>query len=321
MIPTWILLIHQIPPEPGYLRVKIRRRLRRIGSTALKNTVYVLPAGDDAREAFEWVAREIRAGGGEAILCEARFVGGLVEEEVRDLFREERAVEYREIVRIVEEIGAVSGSDGQAGRLTFARRRLANAIKLDFFDAPGRAAAEHALAQTEARMRGEPVPLHGGPLSLLDALRGRVWVTRRGVHVDRMASAWLIRRFIDRDATFRFVDSRQYQPVPGELRFDMYEGEFTHAGDLCTFEVLTALVAPDDSALREIAEIVHEIDLCDDKFKRPEVAGVERMIAGVQALHPDDSKRIDHIAELFESLYRGFGGEGVTDHDHGRAER
>lgn len=158
-------------------------------------------------------------------------------------------------------------------------------------------------------MRGEPHPVHGGATSPLDALRGRVWVTRRGVHVDRMASAWLIRRFVDRDATFRFVDPQQFQPVLGELRFDMYEGEFTHEGDLCTFEVLTALVAPDDVALREIAEIVHEIDLRDEKFKRPEAAGVERIIAGVQARHPDDAERIAHGAELFEGLYRGFGGQ------------
>lgn len=304
----WLLLIHQIPPDPSYLRVKIRRRLRRIGAAALKSTVYILPANDSAREHFEWLAREIRAGGGDAILCEARFIGGLSDEDVRDLFRGEREAEYAEIVRAVQEIAIGSSDEAHAAQLARARRRMAAVAKLDFFDAPGRAVAERAILDAEARLAGTAEPTADAPAHSLLALRGKTWVTRRGVHVDRMASAWLIRRFIDPDARFRFVDPDGFRPAPDELRFDMYEAEFTHEGDRCTFEVLSALAAPEDAALRAVAEIVHDIDLRDGKFGRMEAAGIERLIAGIQAVHPSDADRLARAAELFEGLYRAFGG-------------
>lgn len=302
----WLLLIHQIPPDPSYLRVKIRRRLRRIGAAALKSTVYVLPVNDSAREHFEWLSREIHAGGGDAALCEARFIGGMSDENVRDLFRSEREVEYAEIVRVAEEVGIGDSNEGQATQLTRARRRMAAAMKLDFFDAPGRAAAERAIRDAQARLAGTAEPAADAPAHRLEALRGRIWVTRRGVHVDRMASAWLIRRFIDPDARFRFVDPDGYRPRPDEVRFDMYEAEFTHEGDRCTFEVLSVLTAPEDAALRALAEIVHDIDLADRKFGRTEAAGIERLVAGIQAGHPSDTDRLTRATEVFEGLYRAF---------------
>lgn len=304
----WLLLIHQIPPEPSYLRVKVRRRLRRIGAAALKSTVYVLPSNDPAREDFEWLAREIRAGGGDAILCEARFIGGLSDEDVRNQFRGEREAEYVEIVRAVQEIAIGSSDEGQVTQLARARRKMAAVAKLDFFDAPGRAAAERAIADAEARLTGTAEPATGAPAHRLEGLRGKTWVTRRGVHVDRMASAWLIRRFIDPDARFRFVDPDGYRPGPDEVRFDMFEAEFTHEGDRCTFEVLSMRAVPEDAALRAVAEIVHDIDLRDGKFGRSEAAGIERLIAGIQAAHPSDSDRLARAAEVFEGLYRAFGG-------------
>lgn len=304
----WLLLIHQIPPDPSYLRVKIRRRLRRIGAAALKSTVYILPANDSARERFEWLAREIRAGGGDAVLCQARLIGGLSDEDVREMFRSEREAEYAEIVRSVQEIPIGGSNEAHAAQLTRTRRRLVAVAKLDFFDAPGRAAAERAIADAEARLAGTPVPTADTSASSLEALRGKTWVTRRGVHVDRMASAWLIRRFVDPDARFRFVDPDGYRPAPDEVRFDMFEAEFTHEGDRCTFEVLSVLAAPEDSALRAIAEIVHDIDLGDGKFGRTEAAGIERLIAGIQTLHASDADRLARAMEVFEGLYRAFGG-------------
>ncbi len=304
----WLLLIHQIPPDPGYLRVKVRRRLRRIGAATLKHTVYVLPLSDATREAFEWLAREIRACGGDAILCEARFIGGLSDEDVRNVFRNEREPEYAEIVRAVQEITTEGSSQGQAAQLARLRRRVAAVTKLDFFDAPGRAAAERAIADAEARVHGRAEEVFGSGRPSVADLRGKVWVTRAGVHVDRMASAWLIRRFIDPDARFRFVDPDDYRVASGEVRFDMYDAEFTHEGELCTFEVLCALAAPEDSALGTVAEIVHDIDLTDGKFGRVEAAGIERLIAGIQVTYPRDEDRLERAAEVFEGLYRSFGG-------------
>jgi hypothetical protein len=140
----------------------------------------------------------------------------------------------------------------------------------------------------------------------LQSFQDRTWVTRKGIHVDRMASAWLIRRFIDPHARFKFVPAKGYQPQPGEIRFDMYEAEFTHEGDRCTFEVLIERVGLSDPGLRPIAEIVHDIDLKDAKFAREEAPGIDRIIAGIAMANKDDETRLVRGSALFEGLYEYF---------------
>src|SRR5262249_36181396 len=144
--------------------------------------------------------------------------------------------------------------------------------------------------------------------------KGRTtWVTRRGVHVDRIASAWLIRRFIDRGARFKFVDDRPYQLKPGELRFDMFEAEYTHEGDRCTFETLVSQFGLTEPGLRAIADMVHDIDLKDAKFGRAETAGFERLIDGIASTHPSDQDRIVQGAALLDGFYRSFQLEAARD--------
>ena len=240
--PPWLLLIHQLPPKPDYLRVKVRRRLHRIGALPLRGSVYVLPASEEAREDFQWLAEEIRAEGGEAIVCEARFIRGISDEEVRAMF------------------------PTQEGR-----------------------AANTPQAPKD---RVEP---------------GRTWVTRQDVHVDRMASAWLIRRFIDPGARFKFVAASGYRPAAGELRFDMYEAEYTHEGELCTFQTLLRRFGLSDPGLVAIGEIVRDIDCKDTKYGRSETAGVSAMIAGIAAGTPDDQERLARSGPLFDGLLDHFG--------------
>ena len=141
---------------------------------------------------------------------------------------------------------------------------------------------------------------------MLDQYQGRTWVTRTGVHVDRIASAWLIRRFIDPDATFKFVPAKGYAPEPGELRFDMFDAEFSHEGDLCTFEVLCARFALAEPGLCAVAELIHDIDVKDGKFGRPETAGLAAQIAGLALLHREDEARLSRGAELFDELLTYF---------------
>jgi hypothetical protein len=190
------------------------------------------------------------------------------------------------------------------------RKRLAEVVSVDFFGAIGRETAEGMIKNLEARLNeGEAVTdktTADSGASPFGTLRNRTWVTRQGVYVDRIASAWLIRRFIDPEARFKFVSGKGYRPNEGELRFDMFEAEFTHEGDKCTFEVLMERAALKDPALRAIAEIIHDIDLKDSKFGRTEVAGIRTLIEGISVATKDDSERIARGAEVFNDLYEYF---------------
>jgi hypothetical protein len=137
-------------------------------------------------------------------------------------------------------------------------------------------------------------------------LKGRVWVTRAHVKVDRMASAWLIRRWIDPEARFKFTSERAYRPAETEVRFDMFDGEFTHEGDRCTFEVLASRLDRPDPALRKIAEIVHDLDLKESRYEHEETAGVGALLAGIAAAEEDDARRLERSARVFDDLYAAF---------------
>lgn len=296
----WLLLFYQVPPKPAYLRVRISRRLAKVGALAVKPTVYVLPKSDGALEDFQWVARELSRDGGEATVCEARLVDGLRDDVVLRRFNEARTADYRQVRAAAEKAG--EGLPEQR-RL---QRRLVELAEIDFFGAPGRREAEQAVARIHQPAPKKPASAsHQTPLRRADYQR-RTWVTRKGIHVDRIACSWLIRRFVDPHARLKFVAAKGYAPSKGELRFDMFDGEFTHEGDDCSFETLLRRFGVADPGLRAVAEIVHDIDLKDGKFGREEAAGVDRMIAGLCMTQPEDSGRLDGGRVLFDSLYGYF---------------
>lgn len=312
----WLLLIHQLPAKPAYLRVKIWRRLQALGAVAVKNAVYALPASDQAQEDFEWVLKEICEGGGEAMICEARLIDGLSDQEVRALFNAAREEDYDLLAKEARALADTLRQDPPASAKAEAKAQLAKLkaredqiLAIDFFGANSREALNGLLVGLEDSLKeddmGKPKPAAAGPGPLRDLI-GRVWVTRKGVHIDRIASAWLIRRFIDPAAQFKFVPGRGYVPEPNELRFDMFDAEFTHVGDRCTFEVLQAAAGIEDPALDAIAEIVHDIDLKDAKFGREEVGGIKTLIAGLVMVHKDDVERIAHGAAILDDLYEFF---------------
>jgi len=296
----WYLLIHQLPPEPLYLRAKIRQRIARVGAVALKNAVYVLPRREECLEDFQWIVEEAVAGGGEAYLCEAEFLGGKTEQALIDQFRAERDADY---AALSEEIRQwEKESDGELpARAARARKRLEEIRRIDFFDAPRRREAEKRLAAFDAASRRPR--RRSGPART--PLVNRVWVTRRSIHIDRIASAWLVRRFIDPRARFRFVDPKE-PPRKGEVRFDMVGGDFSHEGDRCTFETLVSRTGVTDKALTEVGEIVHDIDLKDEKFGRSEAPGIERLITGLALANPRDEARLERGMVLFDELYQSF---------------
>ena len=309
----WLVLIHQLPAKPAYARIKVWRRLQGIGAVAVKPAVFTLPACDATQEDFAWLLREIEAAGGEALLCEARLISGLSDEAVRDLFNAARAADYRqladEIGRLVEPPGPGVAPGPDPAHLRRLRTRAAQIAGIDFFGADGGEAVAALLRQLETTSMSDDD--HKGRQDR--DLRGRTWVTRQGVHIDRIASAWLIRRFIDAAARFKFVLPRGYRPLPGELRFDMFEAEYTHEGDRCTFEVLLARTGQDDPALSAIAEIVHDIDLKDARFGRSETAGVAQFIAGIVATTADDEQRLLRGGAVLDALYAAFGGRRAGD--------
>ncbi|MER9674127.1 chromate resistance protein ChrB domain-containing protein [Mesorhizobium sp. M0208] len=310
----WLLLIHRLPSKPAYFRVKIWRRLQGIGAVAVKSTVYALPANAETQEDFEWLLKEIVAGGGEAMVCEARLVDGLSDAEVQALFDAARDADYAEIAKeargLAAEIGANATPEKRAetrSQLGRIRKRLAEVDTIDFFGATGRLAVEGLLAELETHLvEDRPMTEESKATEPITDLKGRIWVTRRDVHVDRMACSWLIRRFIDPDAVIRFVPGKSYAAKPGELRFDMFDGEITHEGDRCSFEVLLTRAGLDDPALQAIAEIVHDIDLKDGKFGRDETTGIASLIAGIALTNKGDEQRIGQGGPVFDNLYQYF---------------
>ena len=306
----WLLLVHQLPSKPAYFRVKIWRRLQALGAVSVKNAVYALPAGEQAQEDFEWLLKEINDGGGDGLIWEARLLDGMSDQDVRTLFNTARDADYQAIATEIRALQSAKNTSQEAetrGKATRLRAHFTAVTAIDFFGADGREATEGLLGALETRLREENTDMPKPPPKPTQdrnaTYRGRVWVTRKSVQVDRIASAWLIRRFVDPDAAFKFVPAKNYVPHPGELRFDMFEAEFTHQGDRCTFEILLAHTGLKDPGLTALSEIVHDIDLKDAKFGREEAGGVARVIEGIAASEKDDARRLERGGVILDDLY------------------
>jgi hypothetical protein len=310
----WLLLIHAIPPKPDYLRAKVGKRLARLGAVALKNSVYLLPLSADALEDLAWVAREVVDGGGECSVVEANFVGGLSDEELIALFRAARDQDYRDIaeeatrLRLAHAAGETDTDvrpDRFAADVARVGRRLQEVKAIDFFGATGADRAADAVRQLEEALRERTRP-HPSARAAEPSIEGSTWVTRRDIHVDRIASGWLIRRFIDARAAILFVVSDAYVPASTHRRFDMFGGEYTHEGSDCTFETLLRRFGLADPALAAIGEIVHDIDLKEQSFARAETTGVARLIDGLVRIYASDDDRLLHGSAVFDALYEAF---------------
>lgn len=296
----WLLLIPQLPAHPAYLRVKLWRRLRDIGAVPLKNAVYILPNAPSAERNFRAVLREVEQGGGGGLICEASF-DARGDKAARAAFSAAREAEYRALEKQARALAQKHRGHRKPDidlKVARIRRRLGEIAALDAFSAKGRAGVETQLTQLEhshiARRDTGPSPKD---------LTGKVWVTRQNIHADRIACSWLIRRFIDADARFRFVADKACRPRKGELRFDLAGAEFTHEGDKCSFEVLLDAIGRDDPALNAIAEIIHDLDIEDGKFARPEAPGIGMAISGIALTNAADMDRVARGKELFDGLY------------------
>lgn len=325
--PQWLLLTHQLPNEPSNLRVKVWRKLQALGAVAVKNSIYALPNRAASREDFEWLRKDIVQSGGEATVFSADSVLEKDDQEMVRSFQHARDEDYAQLRKNARAFSeraraALDGGHLKAQTLDRLERDWAELQaerdrigKIDFFDTPGRRSADQefkrggtilARART-ASVRRAPAP---PPRVPIQSLKGKVWVTRKSPHVDRLAAAWLVRRFVDAKARFKFVIP-PYHSGADEIRFDMPEAEFTHFGDWCTFETLLHRLGLEGPALSTLSEIVHDVDLKDRKFGRPEAAGIALAIRGLCRRYAEDHARVAAGVDFFEGVYSALDAEAL----------
>ena len=277
----------------------------------------MLPNTSQCREDFEWIRSEIVALGGEATVFAADAISEGGTDDIVASFQRARAEEYNALKAEIDRLARAKPRRGVERDGSFARtlrmlRERFSAIEgHDFFDAPARRQTADALAGLEKAMSGRATPPVARASLSADTFRGRRWVTRQRPGVDRMGSAWLIRRFIDPTATFAFGD----RPTDSDVPFDMYSGEFSHRGESCTFEVLADRFGLNSAAITKIGQIVHDLDMKDAKFGPPEAAAVGRMVEGLRSLHADDPTLLERGIAMFEALARSFESEKAAHPD------
>jgi hypothetical protein len=313
----WLLFVHQLPSNPSNLRVRTWRRLQQLGAIPIKQAVYVLPDTPSSREDFEWLKTEVKGAGGDATVFSADNVDSWSDDALVEEFRRSRQEAYASLARDVETVlKRTSGTRQPRGARAPAIRRLSQGFRerltaiegVDFFGSAGRDRVTTLLKQLEERASETRRPtVSSKPTSPADAntYHGRLWVTRPRPGVDRMASAWLIRRFIDPQARFGFAVDRDAAPQEA-IPFDMFGVDFSHQSDGCTFETLCAVFAIEEPAIARVAAIVHDLDLKDARFGAPEGATVGTVIEGLQLAHADDEALLAQGMALFEALYRAF---------------
>ncbi len=322
---AWLVLLYQVPARSSSVRVRIWRRLQDTGAVQLRQAAYVLPNHAAQREDFEWLKSEIVGLGGQATVMAADALDGFAHDEIVEQFRVARARDVAAVgaraERLLKQVARAGDRPlahtvvGRRARALIDEWRALAAIT--FFDTPGSAVVED-LVQKIARSAINPVGPAPPATGALDraAYARRRWVTRPRPGVDRMASAWLIRRYLDPEARFDFAE----RPTTDAVPFDMFGVEFGHQGDACTFEVLARRFAIDDPAVLRIGRVVHDLDLRDGRFGEPETAGIGLLVEGLRHAHPDDRELLERGIALFESLARAVAGR-TPDAASGRARR
>jgi hypothetical protein len=309
----WLLLAHQLPATPSVLRVRTWRRLQQLGAVPMKQALYVLPDSPEAREDFEWLKAEIEGSGGEASVFAADTLDQATDAALVEAFRKLAQSSYTQLAVDLQRALRGGGKRAAQPRRPHSRfvaerfkQRMSAIERVDFFAAAGRDRVVALLAGLGSRGDdGRPESAAAQSKTKIRGYANRLWVTRPRPGVDRMASAWLIRRFIDSRARFGFVTD--VKTVPDEaLPFDMFGVELSHHGAHCTYETLCERFAIRDPGVVRIGAIVHDLDLKDERFGAEETATVGALIDGLQRTFTDDHTLLDRGMTMFESLYQAF---------------
>ncbi len=316
--PAWLLIFYNVPSQPVSSRMKIWRKLSKAGAVQLKGAVYILPANEEHEEFFQWLIGEVKSMGGDGAFVRVAEIKAMEEGDIRELFLRQAEKEYHglekqidALERKVQSVKKGTASPAAAllgGEFSKLKKEFDAAQRRDFFGSPAGdvflkriRVLEGGLKSVEQKKIEKPSRIE--PKRISD-YQERTWATRKNPFVDRMASAWLIRKFIDPKATFKLMDERGLAKVVGKtVAYDVRGGEFTHAGDLCTFEVLVKSFGIRDKAVRKLAEIVHDLDVKDEKYGNPETAGLEEILIGIRKSHKDDAAALEQGMRTFEMMY------------------
>jgi hypothetical protein len=293
---AWLLLVFSLAKRNASLRVSVWRKLQHYGAVALGNSGYLLPNTSENRERFEWLATTIRTARGESSVVDVRAIDNFSPVQLKARFCDARSRDYRELLTDLKTVpGSPRIRDTQIARL---RRRFQEISSIDFFGSPLREQVERALNQSSQPQSETDRPSRR-------EYQKRLWVTRPRPGVDRVTSAWLIRKFIDPKARFGFSTAGR---VPsGSVPFDMFEAGFSHRGDDCTFETLTKSFRIHDKKVNAIAQIVHDADLFDEKFGRKEGFGIDAIMNGWARQGLTDPELLNRGMQLTEGLYGSLG--------------
>ncbi len=320
----WLLFFYSIPATPVNNRVKMWRKLVKTGAVQLKGGVYILPYAEEHHEALQWMLAELPGLKGEGLLLITDSIEPLQQEDIVALFNDQRQPQYLEIVKKIDEFSGrlrnlrKGGKDKKATSLFRQYEKIQSEFQAvqqrDFFQSEKgqdvltqlgvlRKQLEDFSAVEKDHKGSISTPLPNG--RNITNFSGLTWRTRKRPFVDRMASAWLIRRFIDTKASFVFKDESELKDLTSELEvsYDVRNGDFTHIEDLCTFEVLTKSFGFEDKGLDALARIVHDIDIKDGKFAAPEAHVIEMIIKGIRNRALPDSETLEQGIAVFEALY------------------
>lgn len=306
---NWVIFSYSLPSKSSSSpRVTLWRRLRRLGAVSPVGGVYILPARNECIEAFQWLAQEIQQADGQALVMQAQQLEGLTDQQLIDLFQQAREEDYAGLEPLITDLEqAAQVALGPEARsdifdtLARLRQQHADIARIDYFNCPAGAQLAARLAKIGQSLAGlGPEP----EVALVDiaAYRHSKWVTRPQPHVDRLACAWLIRRFINSQAVIRYA----LQPAPDEVAFDMTGAEFGHTGNLCTFETMLRAFDLAEPGLSTLAEIVHEIDLRDERYVHAEIPGLEVVLEGWLLLNLSDAELERRGLALFDGLFAGL---------------
>ena len=313
----WLLLVHQLPPRPSNLRVRIWRRLQQVGAAVLRNSIYVLPNMPETREDFAWIRAEITAHAGQVSLLEANSIDGYTDDELVRQFQRDRDADYQRLAGDVRRVlrrprGRASRRAAPHPELRKLQERLAAITAIDHFNAPAAGEARKALEDLQMTLStpNGASRAEDGVLRRED-FRGRVWITRPRPGIDRMASAWLVRKFIAPDAKFAFT-APQARLTKRQIPFDMPDVEFGHQGSDCTFETFVRRFRISDTGVTRLAHVVHDLDLKEARYGLPEGVAVGRLVEGLRAAYADDGELLEQGIVMMEALYRSYAREAAS---------